>query len=227
MKYRKVYNPVTIVGVKYTDHVYGPGILSYKVSAFARIYNLPEEFLRFYNAVKSDPNNDSGHVRMIDWEKIMSMDFPPDSYPPNPISYRNYFIESDSNPRKWDNDIVMDLLLSYNMGENPNIALQLKAGLTGKIKHIPYVIISKLDSLTQCAMQYKILGFNKPTTSSGDPMPDNIRNAYVETMNGIAYFVWSGKTFISKYKDNPVFKCSSILDTLKKKIEEASAFVKE
>ena len=89
------------------------------------------------------------------------------------------------------------------------------------------MIINNLDSLTKWAMQYKILGFDKPTTSSGDPMPDNVRNAYVETMNGITYFVSNGKIFISKYKDNPVFKCNSILDTLKKKIEEANVFVKE
>ena len=226
MKFGKAYNPVTIVGVKYMEHVCGLDV-SYKVPAFARVYNLPVNLLPLYNAVKIDPNADGGNARMIDWSKVMGMDFSPDSYPSNPTSYRNYFIESDSNPRKWDNEIVMDLLLSYNMREDPNIALHLKAGLTGKIEHIPYVIINKLDSLTKWAMQYKILGFDKPTTSSGDPMPDNVHNAYVETMNGVAYFVSNGKLFISKYKDNPVFKCSNILDTLKKKIEEASVFVKE
>lgn len=226
MKFGKVYAPVTIVGVKYMEHVCSPDV-SYKVPAFARVYNLPEDFLHIYNAVKIDPNADGGNARMIDWSKVMGMDFSPDSYPSNPSSYRNYFIESDSDHRKWDNEIVMDLLLSYNMRENPNIALLLKAGLTGKIEHIPYVIISKLDSLTQWAMQYKILGFDKPTTSSGDPIPDNVRNAYVETMNGIAYFVSNGKLFISKYKDNSAFKRSNILDTLKKTIEEASVFVKE
>ena len=226
MKFGKVYKPVTIVGVKYMEHVCSPDV-SYKVPAFARVYNLPLNLLPIYNAVKIDSNADGGNVRMIDWSKVMGMDFSPDSYPSNPTSYKNYFIESDSNPRKWDNDIVMDLLLSYNMEENSDISFYLKGSLAGKIEHIPYMINSKLDSLTQWAMQYKILGFDKPTTSSGDPIPDNVYNVYVETMNGIAYFVSNGKLFISKYKDNPVFKCNSILDTLKKKIEEASVFVKE
>ena len=225
MKFGKAYNPVTIVGVKYMDHIYGPNILSYKVPAFARVYNLPEEFLHLYNAVKIDPNADGGNVRMIDWSKVIGMDFSPDSYPSDLFSYRNYFIESDSDYRKWDNDIVMSLLLSYNMEENPDIALQLKDGLSGKIEHIPYVIISKLDSLTYWAMQYEKLRFNK--SIMGDQISDNVRNACVETMNGIAYFVSNGKLFISKYKDNSAFKCNSILDTLKKKIEEASVFVKE
>lgn len=224
-KYMKVYNPVTIVGVKYMSHLCGPNI-SYKVPAFARVFNLPEDSLHIYNAVKTDPNADAGNVRMIDWSKVMGMQFSPNSYPANPFSYKNYFIESDSNYRKWDNDIVMTLLLSYNMEENPNIALQLKGGLTRKIEHIPYMIIDRLDSLTELAMNYEALGFNKPTTSSDAPMPDTVRDAYAETIDGIGYFVSNGKFFISKYKDNPVFKSSNILDTLKKKIEEASVYVK-
>lgn len=225
-KYMKVYNPVTIVGVRYMSHLCGPNI-SYKVPAFARVYNLPESLLPLYNAVKTNPNTDNGHARMIDWTKIMGVDFSPDLYPTNPLSYKNYFIESDSDPRKWDNDIVMSLLLSYNMEENSKFAPQLRDKLSRKIEHIPFVIINKLNSLTYLAMNYDILGFNKPTTSSGDPMPDEIQNACVETINGIGYYVSSGKAFISKYKDNPVFKSSCILDALKKKIEEASVYVKE
>lgn len=225
-KYMKAYNPVTIVGVRYMSHLCGPNI-SYKVPAFVRVYNLPESLLPLYNAVKTNPNTDNGYARMIDWAKIMGADFSSDSYPTNPLSYKNYFIESDFVARKWDNDIVMSLILSYNMIENPNIAPQLRDKLSGKIEHIPYVIINKLNSLTYWAMNCDILGFNKPTTSSGDPMPDEIQKACAETMDGIRYFVSNGKVFISKYKDIPVFKYSIILDTLKKKIEEASVYVKE
>ena len=224
-KYVRVYNPVTIVGVKYMEHVCSPDV-SYKVPAFARVYNLPENLLPFYNAVKTDPNIASGHVRMIDWEKIMGMDFAPDSCPTNCSAYSNYFIESDSDPRKWDNNIVMDLLLSYNMEENPNISIYLKAGLARKIEHIPYTIFNKLSILMQLADWYNRTWI-KPVTSSNIVIPDDIRDGYNETMKGIANFVWSGKIFISKYKDNSAFKCSSILDTLKKTIEEASKYVKE
>ena len=224
MKYVKVYNPVTVVGVKYIEHVCSPDV-SYKVPAFARVYNLPENLLPFYNAVKTDPNAD-GHARMIDWEKIMNMDFSPDSYPTSYAVYSNYFIESDSNPRKWDNDIVMDLLLIYNMAENPNISLYLKAGLAGKIEHIPYMIFNKLGILMQLAERYDRTWI-KPAVSSNSEIPEDIHNAYNKTMSGIAYFASNGKLFISKYKDNSVFKCSSILDTLKKKIEEASAYITE
>lgn len=224
-KYRRVYNPVTIVGAKYMEHVCSPDV-SYKVLAFARVYNLPENLLPLYNAIKTDPNIDSGHVRMIDWEKFMNMDFGPISYPTNFSDYSNYFIESDSNPRKWDNDIVMDLLLSYNMEENPDISFYLKDGFARKIEHIPYTIFNKLGILMQLAERYD-RSWIKPVTSSSIMIPDDIRNAYNETMNGIAYYVTNGKLFISKYKDNSAFKCSSILDTLKKKIEEASKYVKE
>lgn len=226
MKYGKLYAPVTIVGVRYMNHVCGPNI-SYKVPAFARVFNLPDDFLYIYNAIKTDPNPNGGNARMIDWAKIMNMPFSPDSYPTNCFNYRDYFIESDSNHRKWDLDIVMTLLLSCDMEENPNIAPQLRDKLSGKIEHIPYMIINKLNSLTYLAMNYDILGFNKPTTSSGDPMPDEIQNACVETTNGIGYYVSSGKVFISKYKDSPVFESSNILDDLKKNIEEASIYVKE
>ena len=152
MKFGKVYNPVTIVGVKYMEHVCGPDV-SYKIPAFARVYNLPVDLLPLYNAVKIDPNADGGNVRMIDWSKFMGMDFSPDSYPTNCSAYSNYFIESDSNPRKWDNDIVMDLLLSYNMEENSDISFYLKGSLTGKIEHIPYTIFKKLGMLMQLAEQ--------------------------------------------------------------------------
>ena len=161
---------------------------------------------------------------MIDWSKAMGMDFSPDVYPSNPLSYRNYFIESDSNPRKWDNDIVMDLLLSYNMREDPNIALHLKSGLTGKIEHIPYAIFTKLGALMQLAERYN-RHWIKPA-SSDDQIPDDIRDAYTETMNGISYYITNGKLFISKYGDR-VSKCTNIIDTLKKQIEEASKYVKE
>ena len=218
-KYRRVYNPVTIVGVKYMEHVCSPDV-SYKVPAFARVYNLPENLLPFYNAVKTDPNNDSGHVRMIDWEKIMNMDFGPISYPTNCSAYSNYFIESDSNPRKWDNDIVLDLLLSYNMEENPDISFYLKAGLAKKIEHIPYTIFEKLGTLMQLADWYHRTWI-KPVTSSSIMIPDDIRDAYNETMNGIAYYVTNGKLFISKYGDR-VSKYTNIINTLKKQIEEAS-----
>ena len=225
MKFGKVYNPVTVVGVKYMEHVCSPDV-SYKVPAFARVYNLPVNLLPLYNAVKTDPNINSGHARMIDWEKIMGMDFAPDSYPTNCSDYSNYFIESDSDPRKWDNNIVMDLLLSYNMEENPDISFYLKGGLARKIEHIPYTIFNELSILMQLADWYNRVWI-KPVTSSNIVIPDDIRDAYNETMNGIAYFVSNGKTFISKYKDKSAFKCSSILDTLKKTIEEASKYVKE
>lgn len=225
-KYKKVYDQVTIIGVKYMNHVCGPNV-SYKLSAFARIFNVPDFALPLYDAVKVLPNAENGNSKMIDWAKIMNMHFVPGSFPANVFSYKNYFIESDSDHRKWDNDIVMDLLLSYNMEENPNIAPQLRDKLSRKIEHIPFVIINKLNSLTYLAMNYDILGFNKPTTSSGDPMPDEIQNACAETVDGIGYYVSSGNVFISKYKDSPVFKSSCILDALKKKIEEASVYVKE
>ena len=223
MKYVKVYNPVTVVGVKYIEHVCSPDV-SYKVPAFARVYNLPENLLPFYNAVKTDPNAD-GHARMIDWEKFMNMDFGPISYPTNCSAYSIYFIESDSNPRKWDNDIVMDLLLSYNMEENPDISLYLKAGLAGKIEHIPYTIFNKLGILMQLAERYN-RNWIKPVRSSSIMIPDDIRDAYTETMNGISYHVTNGKLFISKYGDR-VPKCTNIINTLKKQIEEASKYVKE
>ena len=223
-KYVRVYNPVTIVGVKYMEHVCSPDV-SYKVPAFARVYNLPENLLPFYNAVKTDPNIDSGHVRMIDWEKIMNMEFAPySSYPTNCSAYSNYFIESDSNPRKWDNDIVLDLLLVYNIEENPNISIYLKAGLAGKNEHIPYAIFTKLGTLMQLAEQYN-RHWIKPA-SSDEQIPDDIRDGYNETINGISYYVTNGKLFISKYGDR-VSKCTNIIDTLKKQIEEASKYVKE
>lgn len=224
MKFGKVYNPVTVVGVKYMEHVCSPEV-SYKVPAFARVYNLPVNLLPLYNAVKIDPNIDSGHVRMIDWEKIMGMNFSPDSYPTNCSAYSNYFIESDSDPRKWDNDIVMDLLLRYNMEEDPDISFYLKGGLARKIEHIPYTIFNKLSILMQLADWYDRTW--KPVASSNIVIPDDIRDAYNETMSGISYYVTNGKIFISKYKDKSAFKCSSILDTLKKTIEEASKYIKE
>lgn len=224
MKYGKVYNPVTIVGVKYMEHVCGPDV-SYKVPAFARVYNLPVNLLPLYNAVKIDPNADDGNVRMIDWSKVMGMDFSPDSYPTNCSTYSNYFIESDSNPRKWDNDIVMDLLLSYNMEENPDISFYLKGSLTGKIEHIPYTIFKKLGMLMQLAEQYDRIWI-KPLTSSNSEIPDDIRNAYTETINGISYYVTNGKLFISKYGDR-VSKYTNVIDTLKNQIEEASKYVTE
>lgn len=220
-KYMKVYNPVTIVGVKYVEHVCSPDV-SYKVPAFARVYNLPENLLPLYNAVKTDPNIDSGHARMIDWEKIMNMEFAPYSYPTNCSAYSNYFIESDSNPRKWDNDVVMDLLLSYNMEENPDISLYLKAGLARKIEHIMYAIFTKLGTLMQLAEQYYKMWIG-PATFSNIEIPDDIRNAYNETMNGIAFYVTNGKSFISKYGDR-VSKYTNIIDLLKIKIEEASKY---
>ena len=224
MKFGKVYNPVTIVGVKYMEHVCGPDV-SYKVPAFARVYNLPTNLLPLYNAVKIDPNVDGGNVRMIDWSKVMGMDFSPDSYPTNCSAYSNYFIESDSNPRKWDNDIVMDLLLSYNMEENSDISFYLKGSLTGKIEHIPYTIFKKLGMLMQLAEQYDRIWI-KPLTSSNSEIPDDIRDAYAETMNGISYYVTNGKLFISKYGDR-VSKCTNIINALKNQIEEASKYVKE
>ena len=223
-KYRRVYNPLTVVGVKYKEHVCSPDV-SYKVPAFARVYNLPENLLPLYNAVKTDPNIDSGHARMIDWEKVMNMDFSPVSYPFDPSSYRNYFIESDSNPRKWDNDIVLDLLLVYNIEENPDISIYLKAGLTRKIEHIPYTILKKLGMLMQLAEHYD-RAWIKPAASSNSELPDDIRDAYNETMNGIAYYVTNGKLFISKYGDR-VSKCTNIINALKIQIEEASKYVKE
>lgn len=224
-KYKKVYDRVTIVGVKYMNHVCGPNV-SYKLSAFARIFNVPDFALPLYDAVKVLPNAENGNSKMIDWVKIMNMHFAPDSFPANAFSYKNYFIESDSDHRKWDNDIVMDLLLNYNMEENPNIAPQLREKLSKKIEDIPYMIVNKLGILIQWVERYEKTWI-KPTTSSDDPMPDTVRNAYAETMDGIAYFVSNGKFFISKYKDNPVFKSSSILDTLKSQIEKASVYVKE
>lgn len=223
-KYVRVYNPVTIVGVKYMEHVCSPDV-SYKVPAFARVYNLPENLLPFYNAVKTDPNIDSGHVRMIDWEKVIGMDFSPVSYPSDPSSYRNYFIESDSNPRKWDPDIVLDLLLVYNIEENPNVSIYLKAGIAGKIEHIPYAIFTKLGTLMRLAEWYDRMWI-KPALSSNIENPDDIRDGYNETMNGIAYYVTNGKLFISKYGDR-VSKCTNIINTLKNQIEEASKYVKE
>lgn len=224
MKFGKVYNPVTVVGVKYMEHVCGPDV-SYKVPAFARVYNLPVNLLTLYNAVKIDPNADGGNVRMIDWSKVMGMDFSPDSYPTNCSDYSNYFIESDSNPRKWDNDIVMDLLLSYNMEENPDISFYLKGSLTGKIEHIPYTIFKKLGMLMQLAEQYDRIWI-KPLTSSNSEIPDDIRDAYNETMNGIAFYVANGRRFIFKYGDR-VSKCTNIINALKNQIEEASKYVKE
>lgn len=224
MKFEKVYNPVTVVGVKYMEHVCSPDV-SYKVPAFARVYNLPVNLLPLYNAVKIDPNIDSGHTRMIDWEKIMGMDFSPDSYPTNCSAYSNYFIESDSSPRKWDNDIVMDLLLRYNMEEDPDISFYLKGGLARKIEHIPYTIFNKLSILMQLADWYDRTWI-KPVASSNIVIPDDIRDAYNETMNGIAYYVTNGKLFISKYGDR-ASKCTNIINTLKNQIEEASKYVKE
>lgn len=223
-RYRKVYSPVTIVGVKYMEHVCSSDI-SYKISAFARVYNIPEELLPLYDAIKTDPNADDGHPKMIDWHKIMGMQFAPDAYPNNPFSYSDYFIESDSNPRKWDNDIVMDLLLSYNMEEHPDISIYLKAGLTGKIEHIPYMIFTKLGALIQLVDHYERTWI-KPMASSNDELPDDIRNAYTETINGISYYVTNGKLFISKY-GNRVSKCTNIIETLKNQIEEASKYVTE
>lgn len=222
-KYMKVYNPVTIVGVKYMEHVCSPDV-SYKVPAFARVYNLPESLLPLYNAVKTDRNTDDGHARMIDWAKVMNMHFSPDSYPTNCFSYSDYFIESDSNSRKWDPDIVLNLLLVYSMEENPNVSIYLKAGLTGKIEHIPYMIFNKLGMLVQWAEWYE-RKWIKPA-SSDDQIPDDIRITYNETMDGIAYYVTNGKLFISKYGDR-VSKCTNIIDTLKTQIEEASVYVKE
>lgn len=224
MKFGKVYNPVTIVGVKYMEHVCGPDV-SYKVPAFARVYNLPTSILPLYNAVKIDPNADGGNARMIDWSKVMGMDFSPDSYPTNCSAYSNYFIESDSNPRKWDNDIVLDLLLVYSIEENPDISIYLKAGLTRKIDHIPYTIFKKLGMLIQLAEHYD-RSWIKPAASSNSELPDDIRDAYNETMNGIAYYVTNGKLFISKYGDR-VSKCTNIINALKNQIEEASKYVKE
>ena len=217
----KIYNPITVVGVKYMEHVCSPDI-SYKVPVFARLYNLPESLLPLYNAVKIDPNADGGNARMIDWSKVMGMDFSPDSYPSNPLSYRNYFIESDSNPRKWDNDIVMDLLLNYNMEENPNISIYLKAGLARKIEHILYAIFTKLGTLMQLAERY-YKSWIEPLTFSDSEIPDDIRDAYNETMNGISYYVTNGKLFISKYGDR-VSKYTNIVDLLKIQIEEASKY---
>ena len=224
MKFGKVYNPVTIVGVKYMEHVCGPDV-SYKVPAFARVYNLPTSILPLYNAVKIDPNADGGNARMIDWSKVMGMDFSPDSYPTNCSAYSNYFIESDSNPRKWDNDIVLDLLLVYSIEENPDISIYLKAGITRKIDHIPYTIFKKLGMLIQLAEHYD-RSWIKPAASSNSELPDDIRDAYNETMNGIAYYVTNGKLFISKYGDR-VSKCTNIINALKNQIEEASKYVKE
>lgn len=161
---------------------------------------------------------------MIDWVKIMNMQFAPDSFPANPSSYRNYFIESDSNHRKWDNDIVMDLLLNYNMGENPNIAPQLREKLYKKIEVIPYMIVNKLGILIQWAERYEKTWI-KPTASSNDELPDDIRNVYTEIMNSISYYVTNGKLFISKYGDR-LSKCPIIIDTLKNQIEKASVYVK-
>ena len=224
MKFGKVYNPVTIVGVKYMEHVCGPDV-SYKVPAFARVYNLPEDLLHLYNAVKIDPNADGGNARMIDWSKVMGMDFSPDSYPTNCSAYSNYFIESDSSSRKWDNDIVLDLLLVYSIEENPDISIYLKAGITRKIDHIPYTIFKKLGMLIQLAEHYD-RSWIKPAASSNSELPDDIRDAYNETMNGIAYYVTNGKLFISKYGDR-VSKCTNIINALKNQIEEASKYVKE
>ena len=224
MKFGKVYNPVTIVGVKYMEHVCGPDV-SYKVPAFARVYNLPTNLLPLYNAVKIDPNADGGNARMIDWSKVMGMDFPLDSYPTNCSAYSNYFIESDSSSRKWDNDIVLDLLLVYSIEENPDISIYLKAGLTRKIDHIPYTIFKKLGMLMQLAEHYD-RSWIKPLASSNSELPDDIRDAYNETMNGIAYYVTNGKLFISKYGDR-VSKCTNIINALKNQIEEASKYVKE
>lgn len=224
MKFGKVYNPVTIVGVKYMEHDCGLDV-SYKVPAFARVYNLPVNLLPLYNAVKIDPNADDGNARMIDWSKVMGMDFSPDSHPTNCSAYSNYFIESDSSSRKWDDDIVLDLLLVYNIEENPNISIYLKAGLTRKIDHIPYTIFKKLGMLMQLAEHYN-RSWIKPAASSNSELPDDIRDAYSETMNGIAYYVTNGKLFISKYGDR-VSKCTNIINALKNQIEEASKYVKE
>lgn len=224
MKFGKVYNPVTVVGVKYMEHVCGPDV-SYKVPAFARVYNLPVNLLPLYNAVKIDSNADGGNARMIDWSKVMGMDFSPDSYPTNCSAYSNYFIESDSSSRKWDNDIVLDLLLVYSIEENPDISIYLKAGLTRKIDHIPYMIFKKLGMLMQLAEHYD-RSWIKPAASSNSELPDDIRDAYNETMNGIAYYVTNGKLFISKYGDR-VSKCTNIINALKNQIEEASKYVKE
>ena len=229
MKFGKAYNPVTIVGVKYMEHVCGLDdsykVVSYKVPAFARVYNLPVDLLPFYNAVKIDPNADDGNVRMIDWSKIMDMDFSPDSYPTNCSAYSNYFIESDSNPRKWDNDIVMDLLLSYNMEENPDISLYLKDGLTRKIEYIPYTIFDKLNALMQLAESYNRM-WNEPAASFNIKISDSIRSAYNDTMNGISYYVTNGKLFISKYGDR-VSEYTDIIDLLKNQIEEVSKYIIE
>ena len=206
------------------EHVCGPDV-SYKVPAFARVYNLPEDLLHLYNAVKIDPNADGGNARMIDWSKVMGMDFSPDSYPTNCSAYSNYFIESDSSSRKWDNDIVLDLLLVYSIEENPDISIYLKAGLTRKIDHIPYTIFKKLGMLMQLAEHYD-RSWIKPLASSNSELPDDIRDAYNETMNGIAYYVTNGKLFISKYGDR-VSKCTNIINALKNQIEEASKYVKE
>ena len=220
-EYMKDYHSITIVGVKYMEHVCSPDV-SYKVPVFARVYNIPENLFPFYNAVKTDPNTDSGHARMIDWAKIMNMNFSPDSYSTNYRTYSNYFIESDSNPRKWDNDIVMDLLLSYNMEKDPNVSIYLKAGLVGKIEHIPYTIFNKLGILMQLADRYDRTRI-KPATSSNSEIPDDIRNAYNETMNGIDYYVTNGKLFISKYGDY-ISKYTNIINLLKNQIEEASKY---
>lgn len=223
-KYKKVYDQVTIIGVKYMNHVCGPNV-SYKLSAFARIFNVPDFALPLYDAVKVLPNAENGNSKMIDWAKIMNMHFVPGSFPANVFSYKNYFIESDSDHRKWDNDIVMDLLLSYNMEENPNIAPQLRDKLSRKIEHIPYMIVNKLGILIQWAERYEKTWI-KPTASSNDELPDDIRIAYNETMDGISYYVTNGKLFTSKYGDR-LSKCPIITETLKNQIEKASVYVKE
>ena len=79
--------------------------------------------------------------------------------------------------------------------------------------------------LMQLAEQYDRIWI-KPLTSSNSELPDDIRDAYNETMNGIAYYVTNGKLFISKYGDR-VSKCTNIINALKNQIEEASKYVKE
>lgn len=222
-KYKKVYDQITIIGVKYMNHVCGPNV-SYKLSAFARIFNVPDFALPLYDAVKVLPNAENGNSKMIDWAKIMNMHFVPGSFPANVYSYKNYFIESDSDHRKWDNDIVMDLLLSYNMEEDPNIAPQLRDKLSRKIEHIPYMIVNKLGILIQWAERYEKTWIK--SASSDDQIPDDIRNAYTETMDGISYYVTNGKLFISKYGDR-LSKYPIIIETLKNQIEKANVYVKE
>lgn len=53
-KYEKVYDRVTIIGVKYMNHVCGPNV-SYKLSAFARIFNVPTLLYRCTMRSRSFP----------------------------------------------------------------------------------------------------------------------------------------------------------------------------